>query len=198
MKIKSFAKKKLISTIFRLLRICYNIRIIILRPFLGSECIIYIIRNTFFDELRIYYLIKYGAKIAPTAKIRRGFYAHCAQGKTPFENLNIGDNVYIDKDVLIDLSSKFTIGRNSRIACGVKIYTHFASHYRGSQYNEYVKAPVSIGKDSRCSPNSIIACGVKVGNKVLIGAGSFIKAYSILEDNSFYGGIPGKKIKKYE
>lgn len=176
----------------------YNAKCLLLRKVWGNQYLIWAVQNVISDDIRKMILVRYGASISTTATIRRGFLIHCPSGKKPFNNLQIGDNTYIDKNVQIDISDKVVIGKDTILGCGVKIYTHIGKHYCGAKFVETVKAPVTIGNDSRCYPNSFIACGVTIGDRVLIGACTFVKAFNVLEDNSLYGGIPAKQLVRYE
>lgn len=136
----------------------------------------------------------YGANIGENVIIRKGLYINNTSNKTtqkkPLSNLVIEDNVYIDAFVLIDLSSGITIKRNTRISCGVKIYTHLANHKRGNKSVNYNFGDVVIGKNCRLFPNVMVSSGVKINDNVLVGTGSVILGNQILNANSLYVGSP--------
>lgn len=53
--------------------------------------------------------------------------------------------------------------------------------------------PTSIGKDCWIGARSIIIAGVKIGDGVIVAAGSVVT--KDLEEYGVYGGVPAKKIK---
>lgn len=164
----------------------------------GPEGLSFLIKKMPKDELVISFLLKYGAKIHPTSRIRKGIDIHNpSNSRYPFKNLSIEENAYIDKNVFIDLSEKVKIGKNTRISSSVMIYTHLASHNRGSNEINLIQKPVIIGNNSRIYPATIITAGVTIGDNVLVGANSFIKNNSLLRSNSLYAGNPVQLIKKF-
>ncbi len=157
-----------------------------------------ILENIPYSPIIINFLKRYGALIGVGAIIQTRVHIHCPQGiKKPFSNLTVGDDSYVDEFVFIDLSERVQIGKQTRLASGVKIYTHLADHLRGKSLKNKICAPVSIGDNCRVYPNSVITSGVKIGNNVIIGAGSIVLHNVELETNSLYAGAPAKLKARY-
>ncbi len=55
------------------------------------------------------YLKRYGATIGENCRFERGLKIHRPLGKRPFENLIIGNDVYLGHNILIDLTRRVTI-----------------------------------------------------------------------------------------
>lgn len=63
-----------------------------------------------------------GAKIGKKVRIHRYLTVHASKGS--FENLTIGNDVFIGKSVIIDLTDKVTIGSNCCIGMNCHLITH--------------------------------------------------------------------------
>lgn len=83
-----------------------------------------------------------------------------------------------------------TIGDNVTISSGVRILTHDASMNVVRCGTKLGK--VNIGSNVFIGCNSIILCNTKIGDQVVIGAGSVVTHN--IESNSVYAGSPAKKI----
>jgi acetyltransferase-like isoleucine patch superfamily enzyme len=144
------------------------------------------------------YLRKYGATIGNECQIEKGLNLHRPGVKKPFENLIVGNDVYIGHKVKIDLTKKVIIHDNVIIGSRCMLWTHASYYiYENSMpvYKEH-HGEIEIFKYSLIYSGVIISFGIKVGNNVKIGAGSMVNRS--LEDQCFYGGIPAKFIKKIE
>jgi len=145
----------------------------------------------------IKYMRKYGATIGNNCRFERGINIHRPLGKKPFENLVIGDEVYLGHNTLIDLSRKVIIKDKVIIASHCQIWTH-ASYYKNanlekSEYGEYFE-------DVIICEGSIIYSGVIITHGSIIGAFSSIGANSLVNkpipSKEFWGGVPAKFIKE--
>ena len=110
-------------------------------------------------------------------------------------NIKIGNNFYSNYNLTILDGNKVTIGNNVFLAPNVSIYT--AGHpidkdIRNSGL-EYAKE-ICIGNDVWIGGNTVILPGVKIGNNVVIGAGSVVNRD--IEDNCVACGNPCKVVKK--
>ena len=103
-------------------------------------------------------------------------------------NIEVGKNFYANYNCTILDVGKVTIGDNCMFAPNVAIYT--AGHpihpdSRNSMYEYGI--PVSIGDNCWLGGNTIVCPGVKIGNNVVIGAGSVvtkdIPSYSLAVGN---------------
>lgn len=142
----------------------------------------------------IRFMQKYGLKIGSNSRILPGVLFNHLAGKKPFENLVIGDNVYIGRNVLFDLSSTINLQDDCAIGAGSQVWTHVGDYtYDFSDYSEF-RAAVTLGKGVLCWSRVIISPGVSIGDYTRVASGAVI--VSNLESGSFYGGVPAKFISK--
>lgn len=110
--------------------------------------------------------------------------------------LSIGDNTWIGHQGLIISSSNISIGSNIDIAPRVYIGTgtHLIDLNSENIAGLGVSKDVVIRDGSWIGVNSTLLPGTIIGKKNIIAAGSVITKST--EDNSMYGGVPAKLIKK--
>jgi acetyltransferase-like isoleucine patch superfamily enzyme len=144
----------------------------------------------------IKYLKKYGATIGDNCKFERGLNIHRPFANKPFENLIIGNNVYLGHNTLIDLSRKVILEDNVIIASNCQLWTH-ASYYEidsvetfkyGEKYGE-----LKIENAAIIYSGVVITHGVRIGKLSIIGANSLLN--QSIKENQFWGGVPAKFIK---
>lgn len=109
-------------------------------------------------------------------------------------NIEVGKNFYANYNCTILDVGKVTIGDNCMFAPNVAIYT--AGHpihpdSRNSMYEYGI--PVSIGDNCWLGGNTIVCPGVKIGNNVVIGAGSMVT--KDIPDWSIAAGNPCRVIR---
>lgn len=101
--------------------------------------------------------------------------------------LQLGKNVFIDSTVFIDptVTWLISIGDECTLTKGVKILAHDASTKIHLNYTKIGR--ISIGRRTFIGFDSIILPGVKIGENVIIGAGSVVTKdipdYSIATGN---------------
>ncbi len=110
-------------------------------------------------------------------------------------NIEVGDNFYANYNVTILDIAKVTIGDNVMLAPNVSIYT--AGHpihkdMRNTGYEYGIE--ITIGNDVWIGGNTVIVPGVKIGNGVVIGAGSVVT--KDIPDNVIAAGNPCKVIRE--
>ncbi|SFA81252.1 sugar O-acetyltransferase [Algoriphagus aquimarinus] len=98
------------------------------------------------------------------------------------ENIEIGDNTFINSNCIFLDDNLIKIGENGLIAPMVQIYT--ATHpikasdriYQQGDHTRYhtFSKPVIIGDNVWIGGNVVIFPGVKIGDNVTIGAGSIV------------------------
>lgn len=142
------------------------------------------------------YLKKYGATIGKDCRFERGLNIHRPFGKKPFENLIIGNKVYLSHNILIDLSNLVSIEDEVLIGSRSQIWTH-ASYYSLDVNEKYTydenKGPVSIRRCSYIGSGCIISHNTTLGKFSIIGASSMVNRS--VGDYEFWGGVPAKFIK---
>ena len=91
--------------------------------------------------------------------------------------LSFGKMVGINRNSMIMCHDSIRIGANTIMGPGVYIYDHdhvFDSTV-GVRRNEYVTAPISIGKNCWIGANTVILRGTTIGDNCLIAAGCVVK-----------------------
>jgi len=172
------------------LHLYYRIKHALLTLVVGEEALAYVLH----DSLVPLIVLKIGkAKIGKNVRVGRWLVLHESRGC--FQNLEIGDDVFIGKKVLIDLSDKVKVGDRCGIGMGVNITTHL-NHGNSKLSAEYPtsKAPVEILEDSIISWGCIVLKGAKIMRKVIVLPGSV--ASGCLKEDSTYGGNPLRLIPR--
>lgn len=109
-------------------------------------------------------------------------------------NLQIGSNVFINRNCNIVSQKYIKIDDECTIGPNVCIYDHdHASHF---SKEKYIQSSISIGKKVWIGANVIILRGVSIGDNAVIGAGSVVTK-DILA-NTINVGNPAKKLKNIE
>lgn len=115
---------------------------------------------------------------------------HCSRGY----NIRAGNNFYCNFDcVILDLTDVI-IGNDVQLGPQVNIYTvnHPINPGHRSTGIEYVQ-PVIIGDRVWVGGKSVILPGVKIGNDVVIAAGSVVTRD--IPDRVIAGGVPARVLK---
>jgi acetyltransferase-like isoleucine patch superfamily enzyme len=91
-------------------------------------------------------------------------------------DVTVGKNTWIGPNVILDGSGGgLAIGDYCSISAGVQIYTHNTVEWSTSLGEKPIaKAPTRIGNGVYIGPNSVIAMGVTIGDKAVIGAMSLV------------------------
>jgi len=147
----------------------------------------------------IKYLRKYGATIGQNCRFERGLNIHRPLGNKPFENLYIGNEVYLGHNTLIDLTSKVEIKDKVIIASRCQLWTH-ASYYEYQDftkpgYGEYC-GKLSIDECALVYSNVVITHGLRIGEFARIGANSLVN--KSIPANEFWGGVPAKVVRFHQ
>lgn len=109
-------------------------------------------------------------------------------------NIEIGENFYSNHNLIILDGNKVKFGDNVFIAPNCSFYTagHPLDVETRNKGLEYAK-PIKVGNDVWFGGNVVVLPGVKIGNNVVIGAGSVVA--KDIPENSVAVGNPCKVIK---
>lgn len=108
-------------------------------------------------------------------------------------DVRVGENTWIGPFTVLDGSGGLSIGSNCSISAGVQIYTHDSVQWAVTGgAASYERAPTSIGDNCYIGPNSIIAKGVTIGDRSIVGAMSFVR--SDVPAGSKVAGCPAKPV----
>jgi maltose O-acetyltransferase len=111
-------------------------------------------------------------------------------------NIELGEGVFINRNVMMDDRTSLTIGAHTMVAAGALIETH------GHIYDDFSKpimhagrtlSPVSIGSDCLIGFNTAIMAGITIGDRCIVAANSVVT--KDVSDRTIVGGVPAKKIK---
>jgi len=109
------------------------------------------------------------------------------ESATLMGDVQIGNHAWIGEGCLVDGSGGLTMGDHVVLACGVHIYTHDTVKWALSGgLAEYNHAPVSIGSNVFVGAQSVITCGVNIGDHVLVCANA-----TVTEDVPSYSIVAG-------
>jgi acetyltransferase-like isoleucine patch superfamily enzyme len=103
--------------------------------------------------------------------------------------VSIGNNVYIDKGVMITAARRIDIGNFTIVGTQTVILD---SDWRGIDGAEPHSAPVKIGNHVWIGLRVIILKGVTIGDNAIVGAGSVVTRD--IATNNIAAGCPAKKI----
>ena len=109
-------------------------------------------------------------------------------------NIEIGENFYSNHNLVILDANKVVFGDNVFIGpnCGFYTAGHPLDAETRNKGLEYAK-PIRVGNDVWFGGNVVVLPGVKIGNNVVIGAGSVVTKDT--PENSIAVGNPCKVIK---
>ncbi|MCG9579864.1 sugar O-acetyltransferase [Vibrio tubiashii] len=116
---------------------------------------------------------------------------HCEFGKT----IEIGDNTFINMNVVMLDGAKITIGDNVLVGPSTQFYTasHSLDFNKRREWETYCK-PIIVEDDVWIGGNCVINQGVTVGARSVIAANSVVN--SDVPADCLYGGTPAKLIRR--
>lgn len=126
--------------------------------------------HTMVGVKKLLYKIVYGnsIRIGKGTSFRNGFSASVEKNAM----LNIGKNCFFNYHCILNAHEKIEIGDGSIFGPNVIIYDH--DHDYKNNINSYVTDPVTIGKNCWVGGNTVILRGTKIGDNVVIAAGSVV------------------------
>jgi acetyltransferase-like isoleucine patch superfamily enzyme len=124
--------------------------------------------------------------------IKGGEYVARAQGVKVGEGCRMLTTTFGPDPWLISIGDRVTV------TAGVQFITHDGSAWllRDEKGRRYRFAPIEIGNDVFIGMNSLILPGVKIGNRVIVGAGSVVNRS--IPDNCIVAGVPARFIGTFD
>lgn len=107
------------------------------------------------------------------------------------DNIEIGDNVFINKGAFLDSKGGIVIGNSVGVGEGVTIFTH--SHEEHNHASR-TYAAVTIKDYAKIYSNSTILPGVTVEKQGIVAACSLVGKN--VEENTLVAGIPAKAVRE--
>lgn len=109
------------------------------------------------------------------------------------DNLSIGNESFIAKDVNFGLHNRITIGSNVVINSGVKLLT--GSHRLDSSSWHLITESIIIEDYAWIATNAVILPGVRIGKGAVVGAGAIVT--KSIPDFSIVAGNPAKQLNRH-
>lgn len=89
-------------------------------------------------------------------------------------DVRVGEDTWIGPFTILDgTGGGLEIGSHCSIAAGVQIYTHDTVEWALTG-GDAEKAPTKIGSNCYIGPNAVIAKGVTIGDRAVVGCNSFV------------------------
>lgn len=106
------------------------------------------------------------------------------------DNIEIGDNVFLNKGTFIDSKGGIILGNSIGIGEGVTIFTHSHAEH---DHSLRTYAPVIVKDYAKIYSNVTIFPGVTIGKQAIVAACSLLD--KSVEENTLVAGIPAKKLR---
>lgn len=138
-----------------------------------------------------------GATVGQNVRIYECRFINLQEG---FNNLNLGDDIHIGSDCLIDLKGPVAIGRGTVLSPRVVLISHsdpgFAHESPIAQRYPPEKLGISIGKYCWIGSGATIISGSRIGDYTVIGAMALVREELI--GNALYAGVPAHFIRLHD
>ena len=147
-------------------------------------------------RLRARLLSVLGAEIGTNVRIYSCTFINLGGG---FKNLQVGSDVHIGTDCLIDLQAPVLIGSGTTISPRVTLISHSdpGANHGSPIVNVFppTSLGVRIGESCWIGAAAILLDGSSIADKCVIAAGSVVRGS--LDSYSLYAGVPVKKIRAF-
>lgn len=108
-----------------------------------------------------------------------------------YGDVRVGRGSWIGPNTLLDGSGGLEIGAFCSISAGVQVYTHNTVRWALSGGEaEYERAPTSIGDACFVGPYAVIAMGVSIGTRCVVGAHAFVNRN--IPNSAIAVGVPAR------
>lgn len=98
--------------------------------------------------------------------------------------MEIQSGVKVNYNCIFVAKDRIFIGEGTEFGPGVLIYDHDHDYKNGLKKENFLTAPITIGKNCWIGANTIILRGTTIGNNCVIGAGSIVKGR--IEENTVF------------
>jgi maltose O-acetyltransferase len=111
------------------------------------------------------------------------------------KGLSIGNDVFVNRDCLIEAEGAVDIGDGASVAMGVKLLT--VTHEIGpasKRAGEMRVESIEIGRGAWIGAGVVILPGVRVGSGAVIAAGAVVNRD--VESDSLVAGVPARLVRR--
>ena len=146
-------------------------------------------------KLRAIVMKIFGAELGYQVRINEIYLSGLWNG---FKNLKVGDKAFIGELAFLDLTGTIHIGSRTSISPKCTIITHqdpgsMLENKLAEIYPRIVD-DVIVGDDCWIGTGTIILSGVRIGSRVVVGAGSLVE--KDIPDDCVACGVPAKVVKR--
>jgi acetyltransferase-like isoleucine patch superfamily enzyme len=136
-------------------------------------------------------LAAFGADIAGPGVLHGPLTIHNADGG--YENLRIGHNVHLGRDVLLDLTAPLQIDTDATVSMGCTLLTHadIGDRPLASELPRRVAA-TTVGEGAYLGANVTVLAGCHIGRRAVVGAGAVVTRP--VPDGVRVAGVPAREI----
>lgn len=139
----------------------------------------------------------FGARIGRDVRFRSPVVIHNGRADRGhyYENLRVGDQCYLGRELFLDIQDKIVIEDQVTISHRVMILTHTdaGASPLSNQQIPISQAPVIIRRGAYIGANATILQGVEIGESSIVGAGAVVTR-SVLP-STVVAGVPARVIK---
>ena len=109
-----------------------------------------------------------------------------------FGQLELGDDVYVGRDVVLVALESIAIGAGTLL--GERVSVHDANHGPPESRQDFRTAPVLIGERAWLGAGTVVVAGVIVGRRTTVGANSTVTRS--LPVDVLAGGVPARVLRQ--
>jgi acetyltransferase-like isoleucine patch superfamily enzyme len=109
-----------------------------------------------------------------------------------FGQLELGDDVYVGRDVVLVAFESIVIGAGTLL--GERVSVHDANHGPPEARQDFRTAPVLVGERAWLGAGTVVVAGAEVGRRTTVGANSTVTRP--LPADVLAGGVPARVLKQ--